>query len=74
MFGKGKKHALKAIDMAGKSPAIRQSICTGEKVAGFKDNTTGHFEEIALIRNDGDLLSFMAEYGISDKSAIRTFY
>lgn len=74
MFGKGKKRRIAPIDMAGKSPAIRQSICTGEKVAGFKDNTTGHFEEVALIRNECDLKSFMETYGLNDKNAIKTFY
>lgn len=74
MFGKNKKHAHDDIDMTGKSPAIRQSICTGEKVAGFIDDTTKHFEEAVLIRGESDLLSFMAKYGIKDRNAIKTFY
>ena len=28
---------------------IRSSICTGEKVAGFKNKTDGHFIEVMLI-------------------------
>jgi hypothetical protein len=31
-------------------PVICASICTGEKVAGFKDIRTGKIEEIMLIR------------------------
>ncbi|MBR2281580.1 MAG: hypothetical protein IJ863_03040 [Spirochaetales bacterium] len=45
-------------------PAIRSSICTGEKVAGFKDRRTGHFTEIMLIKTDKDLETFRSRYGI----------
>ena len=43
---------------------IRSSICTGEKVACFKDLRTGALEEIMLIRNDADLEEFRKRYGI----------
>ena len=33
---------------------IRSSICTGEKVAGFKSTEDGHFTEVMLIRTDED--------------------
>ena len=33
---------------------IRSSICTGEKVAGFKNKTDGHFTEVMLIRSAED--------------------
>ena len=33
---------------------IRSSICTGEKVAGFKNKTDGHFVEVMLIRDKED--------------------
>lgn len=29
---------------------IRSSICTGEKVAGFKSKKDGHFSEVMLIQ------------------------
>ena len=29
-------------------PVIRSSICTGEKTAGFKNKTDGHFTEVML--------------------------
>lgn len=51
-------------DKTGKKPVIRSSICTGEKVAGFRDEKTGHVEEIMLIRNEKDLEQFMQMYGI----------
>ena len=46
------------------TPVIRSSICTGEKVACFKDLRTGALEEIMLIRNDADLEEFRKRYGI----------
>ena len=44
---------------------IRSSICTGEKVAGFRDLQTGHVEEVMLIKNEKDLQQFRSEYGIT---------
>lgn len=41
------------------------SICNGERVAGFKDDKTGKFEEIMLIRNDKDLNKFMKAYDVT---------
>lgn len=51
-------------DPAEKKPVIRASICTGEKVAGFKDLRTGAFHEVMLIRSQGDLDEFMEQYGV----------
>lgn len=47
-------------------PVLKCSICTGEQVAGFKNLTTGKFEEIMLIRNETELISFKEQYGISE--------
>ena len=41
---------------------IRSSICTGEKVAGFKNKKDGHFTEIMLIRNAEDERRFKETY------------
>ena len=46
-------------------PIIRSSICTGEKVAGFKDVRTGKFTEVMLIKNDKDMDLFLEKYDIS---------
>ena len=62
MFGKRKKTAPD-FDRTGKQPVIRASICTGEKVAGYRDTATGRFTELVLIRNDADLERFLREYG-----------
>ena len=59
-------------DPARETPAIRQSICTGEKTAGFCDIATGRFSEIMLIRTQKDLDDFRKEYGV--EGPIRTIY
>ena len=46
---------------------IRDSICTGEQVAGFKDIHTGKIEEIMLIRSEADLENFKKMCGINEK-------
>lgn len=43
---------------------IRASICTGEKVAGFKNKDDGHFTEVMIIRNLDDKKRFMNIYGL----------
>lgn len=65
MFGKkSKKIIRKEYDKENKIPIIRCSICNGEQIAGFKDNQTGKFEEIMLIRDDKDLEEFKNMYGL----------
>lgn len=46
-------------------PVIRSSICTGEKVAGFKDIHTGKFTEVMVIRNNKDMDEFLEKYDVS---------
>lgn len=58
-----KKKKAPAYDWTGKVPVIRSSICTGEQVAGFKDEKTGKFTEIMLIRGEDDLREFLETYG-----------
>ncbi len=43
---------------------IRSSICTGEKVAGFRDKHDGHFTEVMLIRSKKDEEEFKRTYGV----------
>ena len=50
---------------------IRSSICTGEKVAGFKRKSDGHFSEVMLIRSEKDLEDFKRQYHVAD---VRTEY
>ena len=53
-------------DPAVEEPAIRCSICTGEQVAGFRNKTTGHFREVALLKTPKDLEDFKKDFGVSD--------
>ena len=50
---------------------IRSSICTGEKVAGFKNKRDGHFTEVMVIRTATDEQRFKDLYGID---SVRTEY
>lgn len=68
MFGR-KKPAGPRFDRTGKTPVIRASICTGEKVAGYKDEE-GRFVEVVLIRSDADLERFLRDYGF-EKSELK---
>ena len=65
MFAKRKRAAAAAFDRTGKVPVLRSSICTGERVAGFKDLATGALSEERLILTDADLQAFLREYGLT---------
>lgn len=45
---------------------IRSSICTGEKVAGFKNKKDGHFTEVMLITSKADEKRFRETYGLEE--------
>ena len=64
MFRKKKKQC--SFDRENLRPVIRSSICTGERVAGFKNIHTGKFSEVMLIRNGSDFEEFLEEYDISE--------
>lgn len=63
---KGDNTPKEFYDPETQRPILRCSICTGEKVAGFKNIHTGKFEEVTLIRDDRELQEFMDRYGISE--------
>jgi esterase/lipase superfamily enzyme len=65
MFFK-KKTNKTTIDTANKEAVLKCSICNGEQVAGFRDKTTGKFEEVMLIQNDVDLGTFKRQYGVTE--------
>jgi len=56
----------KKYDLTQYTPILRCSICTGEQTAGFRDNATGAFHEIMLIRNEQDLDEFKKTYGVNE--------
>ena len=61
---KQKKAPAEAYDHSALEPVIRSSICTGEKVTGFREG--------ALIRTPADLEAFKRKYGIDGE--IPTIY
>ena len=71
LFHKQKKAGSETYDPAIYTPVIRASICTGEKVAGFRSQD-GKVHEVMLIRSEKDLESFREQYGISGE--IKTVY
>ena len=73
MFGikKAKVNNEISFDPEKQYAVIRSSICTGEKVAGFKNYSDGHFTEVMLIRSYEDELRFKEIYGIEE---IKTEY
>lgn len=60
-----KKAGKETYNKEEQKPVIRSSICTGEKVAGFKNIHTGKFTEVMVIRNNKDMDEFLKKYGIS---------
>ena len=73
MFRKKRKDHSADIqfDPATQIAVIRSSICTGEKVAGFKNRKDGHVTEVMLIRSPEDEKLFKEIYGIE---TVRTEY
>ena len=71
MFGWRKKPKTVAYDKRGKIPVIRASICTGEQVAGFRDEASGKFQEVMLLRDSGDLREFMELYDVKEEEIKR---
>ena len=63
---KRKKILVTQYDKQHYIPVIKCSICTGEKVAGFKEISTGKFHEIQLIENEKDLVEFTNKYQVEE--------
>ena len=72
-LGHSKKSLAETVpyDPATQRPVIRASICTGERVAGFKSKTDGHFVEVMLIRTPEDEHRFREAYHLD---AVETEY
>ena len=73
LFRKATETEQKTYDPNVMRPVIRSSICTGEKVAGFRHLQTGKFEEVMLVRGDADREAFLKMYGIRPED-VRTEY
>ena len=71
-FGLGKRRISEGERLRAEFPfdpekqaaVIRSSICTGEKVAGFKDLEGGRFTEVMLIRSRQDEEHFKAIFSL----------
>ena len=72
MFFRRNNNRVETYDKERLYPAIRSSICTGEKVAGFKNIETGNFTEITLVTSDKDIEGFKNRYGITGE--VEVFY
>ena len=71
VFGKSGRFDTKTYDPENEYAVIRSSICTGEKVAGFKNKTDGSFKEVMLIRSPKDEQEFKKTYNVDE---IKTEY
>lgn len=61
----GKQIEKESYDKEHQKPVIKHSICTGEKVAGFKDLQSGNFTEVMRIRDSKDMDDFLEKFDIS---------
>lgn len=73
MFGRKKDNLKNLIefDPDKQYAVIRSSICTGEKVAGFKNKDDGHFTEVMLIKSPSDEKIFRDIFNLTE---IKTEY
>ena len=68
MFGLGRKDQIQKIvyDRQREVPAVKSSICTGEKTAGFLEVNTGKYRDVMLIRSDADIELFKKACGTDE--------
>ena len=66
MFGKKNHTPTATYDREKFQPALKTSICTGERVAGLIDLETRKFRDICLIRSDRELAAFCRQYGVTE--------
>ena len=64
LFGKKSREPEIKYDPDKQYAMIRSSICTGEKVADFRNKEDGHFTEVMLIRSYEDELRFKEMYNL----------
>ncbi len=72
-WNKKKKIEKEEYDRSQYTPAIRSSICTGEKTGGLIRNATGEFSDRMLIRTDEDMENFLEQYDVK-KEDIKYIY
>lgn len=67
LFKKKKDITYPEFNRENQIPVLRCSICTGEKVACFRDKKTGYTEEILYIRSQSDMQDFLRRYGLAQE-------
>ena len=71
MFGKKKRVIEKfPYDPEKQEPVVRASICTGEKVAGFRDRDGGTLHEVTLIRDYEDMKADQGSFSESQNTGL----
>lgn len=64
MFGRKKQAALTPPSGLGKEDiAIEKSICTGERVIGFRDPKTKKLLQAVAVRTSEEIVDFYRSYG-----------
>ena len=58
-----RKKETKKLDLTGRTPQIRCSICTGEQTGGYRDNKTGEFVEGMKLSSESDFEEFFRMCG-----------
>lgn len=64
LFRRKKEEAPVEYDRASWTPAVRRSICTGEREGGLRNLHTGQFRSECCIRTQKDLEAFQRKYGV----------
>ena len=72
-WNKKKKIEKEEYDHSQYTPAIRSSICTGEKTGGLLRNATGEFSDRMLIRTEEGMERFLEQYDVR-KEDIKYIY
>ena len=57
---------MKPLDLNGRIPKIRVSICTGEATGGFIEEASNRFIEVMRLASDEDYETFYAMCGTRD--------
>ena len=68
-----KESPLLPYDRERMEPAVRSSICTGEKTVGFLEKKTGKFHEYALARSQSEVDAFCKRVGIAPEDIKRIY-
>lgn len=68
MFGFNKKDQIRKIEYNKETevPAVKSSICTGEKTAGFLEVNTGKYRDVMLVKSDADIDLFKKACGVDE--------